>query len=218
MDASANLTSKEAEQQGCLVLLRHGETEWSKTGQYTGRTDLPLTANGRQQAVEAGRRLLEEFPGGFDEDCMFVSPLDRAQQTAHLAGFDHVQTWDALAEWDYGRAEGRRPQDVADLVGWDWQLWTDGPQAVDECLGGVRQAPVGADGSIAVRDSGGESLAAVGQRALEVVQEVQPLVMAGQRVLLVAHAHVLRIVTAQWLGLGPQRAQLFAWARPDMGC
>ncbi|OZG50435.1 histidine phosphatase family protein [Bombiscardovia coagulans] len=209
MNYSAKLTSKEAEERGCLVLLRHGETEWSKSGQYTGRTDLPLVDEGRQQARKVGQRLAHDFPEGFDDGCMLVSPLQRAQETAQLAGFSGVQTLDALAEWDYGRAEGRKSSEIDAELGWDWMLWRDGPQAIDERLGGDRQAPLPSGGSVFVRNSDGESLKQAAQRALTVVHDVQPMVESGHRVLLVAHAHILRIVTTQWLGLDPADAQLF---------
>ena len=66
---------------GRLVLLRHGQTVWSESGQHTGRTDIPLTDTGRLQAESAGERLRSAFPNGFDPGCMFASPLRRARQT-----------------------------------------------------------------------------------------------------------------------------------------
>lgn len=70
---------------GRLVLLRHGQTVWSESGQHTGRTNIPLTDIGCDQARAAGERLREAFPQGFAQGCMFASPLRRAQQTAQLA-------------------------------------------------------------------------------------------------------------------------------------
>ncbi|AKV55824.1 phosphoglycerate mutase family protein [Bifidobacterium actinocoloniiforme DSM 22766] len=204
----AQYANDEAEARGCLVLLRHGETEWSQSGQYTGRTDLPLVGQGRRQAVEAGLRLAREFPDGFDDGCVFSSPLDRAQQTAALAGFEHARTLESLAEWDYGRAEGRREEEVSRLLGRPWKLWEDGPEAIDRRLGGDREAPLPSGGAVLVRNSDGESLRQVSERAAAVVRRLQPLIEQGQRVLLVAHAHVLRILTTQWLGLEPSAAQL----------
>ena len=72
---------------GRLVLLRHGQTVWSESGQHTGRTNIPLTDIGCDQARAAGERLREAFPQGFAQGCMFASPLRRAQQTAQLAGY-----------------------------------------------------------------------------------------------------------------------------------
>ena len=77
MDIAKNMSGKDAsnESEGYAVLLRHGQTVWSETGQYTGRTDIPLTDQGREQAKEAGQRLAKAFPDGFDPDCIFSSPL-----------------------------------------------------------------------------------------------------------------------------------------------
>ena len=119
---------------GRLVVLRHGQTVWSESGQHTGRTNIPLTAVGEQQAVAAGERLRMAFPQGFDDDCVFASPLKRAQQTARLAGFSHIRTLDAIAEWDYGRAEGRTRQTVSDMGGFDWNVWSDGPTSLPESM------------------------------------------------------------------------------------
>ena len=80
---------------GFLVLLRHGQTVWSESGQHTGRTDIPLTAVGEQQAADAGRRLREAFPEGFSQSCVFSSPLKRACQTAELAGLRTTVCWTA---------------------------------------------------------------------------------------------------------------------------
>ncbi|RFT35683.1 histidine phosphatase, partial [Bifidobacteriaceae bacterium NR015] len=69
-NATQELSEKECLKQGCLVLLRHGQTAWSVSGQHTGRTDLPLTEVGVEQAKEAGARLHSAFTKGFDEDCV----------------------------------------------------------------------------------------------------------------------------------------------------
>lgn len=98
---------------GYLVLLRHGQTPWSVSGQYTGRTDVSLTEQGRQQALAGGERLREVFPGGFSDGCVFTSPLRRASETAQLAGYAVSETLEDLAEWDYGRAEGRKREEVS---------------------------------------------------------------------------------------------------------
>ena len=113
---------------GFLVLLRHGQTVWSESGQHTGRTDIPLTAVGEQQAADAGRRLREAFPEGFSQSCVFSSPLKRACQTAELAGFADHGVLDGIAEWDYGRAEGRTRQQVSEASGFEWDVWRDGPR------------------------------------------------------------------------------------------
>ena len=103
-----------------IWLVRHGETEWSRSGQHTGRTDIPLTEVGRSQAVAIGRRL-----AGHDFALVLTSPLRRAADTAALAGFPDAQAEDGLLEWDYGDLEGRTTPDIrTDLPG--WTIW-DGP-------------------------------------------------------------------------------------------
>src|ERR1700722_7458405 len=102
-----------------MVLLRHGATEWSLSGQHTGRTDIPLLDLGREQARAAG-----ELLRGMNFAQVLTSPLLRARETAALAGFDGEVDPD-LAEWDYGAYEGltsaqiqaERPR---------WTLWTEG--------------------------------------------------------------------------------------------
>jgi broad specificity phosphatase PhoE len=102
-----------------LVLARHGETEWSKSGQHTGRTDIPLTDVGREQARRLGKAL-----AGRTFARVLSSPLSRALETARIAGFgDRVQIDEALQEWDYGVYEGRRRVDIAqDEPG--WTVWS----------------------------------------------------------------------------------------------
>ena len=103
-----------------IVLARHAETEWSITGQHTGRTDIALTEGGRNAAVELGRRL-----AGYSFDRVISSPLDRARTTARLAGYDDPEIDADLLEWDYGDYEGVTTADIrADRPG--WELWTDG--------------------------------------------------------------------------------------------
>ncbi|MGH6903666.1 MAG: histidine phosphatase family protein, partial [Geminicoccaceae bacterium] len=103
-----------------LWILRHGETEWSKSGQYTGLTDLPLTVEGEQQAVEA-RKILDSV----DFDLVLTSPLRRARRTAELAGFPDAVHEPLAVEWDYGDYEGRRTVDIQrERPG--WSLWRDG--------------------------------------------------------------------------------------------
>ena len=89
---------------GRLVLLRHGQTVWSESGQHTGRTNIPLTDIGCDQARAAGERLREAFPQGFAQGCMFASPLRRAQQTAQLAGYGDFDVLPEIAEWDENAA------------------------------------------------------------------------------------------------------------------
>ena len=106
-----------------LWLVRHGETEWARLGRHTGRTDIPLTELGREQAGAVARRLVAR-----PFAAVISSPLSRALDTARLAGFgDRVSTTDDLLEWDYGRDEGRTTAEIrGDRPG--WTIWTGGPE------------------------------------------------------------------------------------------
>jgi broad specificity phosphatase PhoE len=105
-----------------VVLIRHGATEWSVSGQHTGRTDIPLTDAGRAAAKRLGARLAgERFA------LVLSSPLARAAETCRIAvpGADRAELTDDLMEWDYGAYEGRRTADIRqERPG--WLLWTDG--------------------------------------------------------------------------------------------
>jgi broad specificity phosphatase PhoE len=104
-----------------LVMIRHGETEWSRSGRHTGRTDVPLTENGRRDA-ERLRSCLTEW--SFVR--VLTSPLRRAGETCTLAGLgSRAEVTDLLREWDYGDYEGRTTPDIRkERPG--WTLWTDG--------------------------------------------------------------------------------------------
>ena len=103
-----------------IVLARHAETEWSLSGRHTGRTDIALTADGRDAAARLGVRLARHR---FDH--VGSSPLDRALTTARLAGHPTPSIDDNLLEWDYGEYEGRTTAAIrAERP--DWELWTDG--------------------------------------------------------------------------------------------
>ena len=115
-----------------LVVVRHGETEWSRSGQHTGRTDIPLTDEGRRQA-----ELIRTALAGFDFALVLVSPLERARQTADLMGLGNAELRDDLAEWDYGTYEGLTSAQIHELRP-GWSLWVDG------CPGGEDAAAVGA--------------------------------------------------------------------------
>ena len=193
---------------GFLVLLRHGQTVWSESGLHTGRTDIPLTAVGEQQAADAGRRLREAFPEGFSQSCVFSSPLKRACQTAELAGFADHGVLDGIAEWDYGRAEGRTRQQVSEASGFEWDVWRDGPRSLTPTLEGdwVETLPSGEQ--VPVHAGPGETLEEAAARAKSAIDEITPLLKDGHNVLLVAHAHILRILTSQ----------CWAWTRISHGC
>lgn len=115
-----------------VVLVRHGETQWSLSGQHTSRTDLPLLEEGRRRAAELGTEL-----AGREFALVLCSPLLRARETCELAGLgDQAQLTDDLREWDYGGYEGlTTPQIWEQNPGWN--LWRDG------CPGGERPEQVG---------------------------------------------------------------------------
>jgi broad specificity phosphatase PhoE len=116
---------------GEIVLVRHGETEWSRDGRHTGRTDIPLTDRGRRQA-ELLRGALREW--SFEQ--VLSSPLERALETCRLAGLgESVRTTEDLLEWDYGEYEGITTPQIRESRP-DWYLWRDG------CPGGEQPADV----------------------------------------------------------------------------
>jgi probable phosphoglycerate mutase len=116
-----------------LVLVRHGQTEWSKSGRHTGNTNIPLTELGREQASAIAPRLV-----GNPFSAVLVSPLGRARETCELAGFGPVaEVEEGLREWDYGEFEGVTTAVIRET--WpDWLIWRDG------CPGGEKAADVGA--------------------------------------------------------------------------
>ncbi len=123
-----------------IVLIRHAETEWSREGRHTGRTDIPLTEHGRQIAAELSRTL-----GGWSFATVLVSPLRRAVETCELCGLaSRAEAREALMEWDYGDYEGMTSAEIQRRRP-GWSLWRDG------CPGGEDAERVGAraDGVIA---------------------------------------------------------------------
>jgi probable phosphoglycerate mutase len=164
--------------EGDLWLVRHGETEWARLGRHTGRTDVPLTDVGRDQARALGRRL-----AGHRFELVLTSPLSRAAETAALAGFGAVARPDPdLMEWDYGSLEGRETAEIRDAYP-GWTIWR-GPWP------------------------GGETIGDVAARADRVVARVRG--GAGGDALVFAHGHLLRVLTARWLGLAPESGRWFA--------
>jgi probable phosphoglycerate mutase len=116
-----------------IVLVRHAETEWSRSGRHTGHTDIPLTDAGREAAVALGPRLASRRFA-----LVLCSPLSRARETCALAGFEAGAEYsDDLLEWDYGRYEGLTTLEIREQRP-DWDLWRDG------CPDGERAADVGA--------------------------------------------------------------------------
>ena len=121
------------EHRGDVVLVRHGETEWSLSGQHTGRSDIELTERGRQEA-----KLLEPLLSRTEFGLVLSSPLQRARTTCALAGLgDRMQIDPDLIEWDYGEYEGLTPEQIKQ-VNPGWLLFDDG------CPGGESPEQVGA--------------------------------------------------------------------------
>lgn len=167
---------------GEIILLRHGETEWSRDGRHTGRTDLPLTEHGERQAAAAGRLVAED---GHRIAAAWSSPAQRAQETAKLAGLSLDGIDPDLWEWDYGGYEGVSTAQIQrERPG--WYLWHDGV---------IPGPPDGFPG---------ETVDQVGERCDRVIARVLPLVQGEHAldgdVALVAHGHLLRILAARWIG------------------
>lgn len=172
---------------GDLILLRHGETEWSRAGQHTGRTDVPLTAAGEAAAAALAPALAARTFAA-----VFTSPARRAVRTAELAGLTsggrNAKQDPDLWEWDYGGYEGISTADIRRRRP-GWYLWRDGVIPGDD-------------------GHPGETVDEVGARADRFLNRVAGLLPDGD-VALVAHGHLLRILTARWLGLPAADGKLF---------
>lgn len=102
-----------------LLVIRHGQTEWSVAGRHTGHTDIPLTATGRTEALDAARTL-----AGWHVVQAYTSPLGRARETAELVGLACELTVDRdLMEWDYGRFEGVTTAEARETIP-EWSVWS----------------------------------------------------------------------------------------------
>jgi len=139
---------------GEIWLVRHGNTEWTGTGQHTSRTDVPLTDKGREQADELGRVL-----GAHDFALVLSSPLSRALDTCRLAGYgDVAEIDDDLREWDYGEYEGRRTADIRkERPGWTVWMGSPGGESLDHVEGRawrVLERAAGAGGDAALFSHG----------------------------------------------------------------
>ncbi|MGO9974431.1 MAG: histidine phosphatase family protein [Solirubrobacteraceae bacterium] len=137
---------------GRIVVVRHGETEWSMAGKHTGRSDPPLAAVGRRRATALAAAL-----GGHDFERVLCSPLERARETCELAGFGlRAEICEDLREWDYGDYEGLTSAEIRARAP-DWNLWRDGAP------GGELPAQVGARADLVlamVRTGGGGDMIA----------------------------------------------------------
>ena len=152
-----------------LILLRHGETEWSRSGQHTSTTDLELTDVGREQARAAAVTLAQL---NLDNPLVVCSPRKRALETAELAGLHIDEVSPLLVEWNYGDYEGMTTHDIrTETPG--WLLWTYG------C-------------------PGGESVDQVSMRADQAVAYALDH-MAERDVVFVSHGHFSRSVITRWV-------------------
>ncbi|MGL5865679.1 MAG: histidine phosphatase family protein [Dermatophilaceae bacterium] len=164
--------SSRAGTRGRIVLLRHGETEWSATGRHTGLTDVPLTPAGQAQA-----RSLTASLASFTVVRVLSSPLVRALRTAEAAGLDADLDPD-LVEWDYGGYEGMTTAEIRESLGDPgWTVFDDG---------------------VVPGDSPGETVEDVAARASRVLARIEADRGRGD-VVLVAHGHLLRILAATYL-------------------
>jgi probable phosphoglycerate mutase len=173
---------------GELIVIRHGQTEWSLSGQHAGRTDVPLTDEGEATARALAPRLARRRLVA-----VFSSPLSRAMRTAELAGLTGAEPDPDLLEWDYGGYEGLTAEEIrASRPGWD--LWRDG------VVPGDAEHP-------------GELLQQVTARIDRALDRIRPLLSDGD-VAVVAHGHLARVLTARWLGLDPSASRLFGHPHP----
>ena len=156
-----------------LWLMRHGETEWSLSGAHTSRTDIPLTEQGRQRAEK-----LRDYLKGETFARVLTSPMQRARETCQIAGLGaQAVVEEGLREWDYGEIEGKTTKEAREMYhDPEWSVWT-------------RPLP------------GGEALEHVGGRADEVITHALDGLDDTSKVALFAHAHILRILAARWIGL-----------------
>ncbi|MDQ1483129.1 MAG: hypothetical protein QOF35_1205 [Actinomycetota bacterium] len=163
--------------QGSLVLLRHGETQWSRSGRHTGRTDIALTARGEALGARTA-----ELLDGRRFSLVLTSPLQRAHRTAQLAGLVDARVEDNLMEWDYGGYEGLTTDEIRQRTGRPWTVFDDG------VIPGVTP---------------GESIEDVAARCRKVIERANPFLATGD-VALVGHGHCLRILAAVFLDQEPR--------------
>lgn len=163
-----------------LWLMRHGETEWSLSGAHTSTTDISLTEHGRRRAEE-----LRDYLKDTQFARVFVSPMQRARQTCDIAGFAaQAVVEENLREWDYGESEGKTTQEMRSKYGPEWSVWSYAE--------GLR-----------------ETVDHVGERADAMIQRALNGVGDDTKVALFAHAHILRILGARWIGMQARGGQHF---------
>ena len=175
---------------GRVFLLRHGETEWSRTGKHTGRTDIPLTQRGRALAIAAGD-LLRRLRGDAPPALVLTSPRGRARDTAELAGLAVDRVDERLAEWDYGDYEGRTTPEIRETVP-GWTVWTHPCPGGETADAGRRHGPT---------------------RCWPRPRAALP----GGDVVLVGHGHFSRVLVARWIELPATEGVRFAMDAAVLG-
>jgi broad specificity phosphatase PhoE len=167
-----------------IVVVRHGETDWSASGRHTSHTDLPLNGDGRALAAALADRLND-----MSFALVLCSPLRRARETCELAGFgDQAASCEDLHEWDYGDYEGLTTPEIRAQRP-DWSLWRDG------CPAGERPEQVAVRANRVLNRAG----------------------TASGDVLIFAHGHILRVLAARWIELGPGAGARFALGAGAIG-
>lgn len=156
--------------------MRHGETEWSKSRQHTGRTDLPLTEHGKELARASGALV-----AGYHFVLSLTSPLQRARHTAELAGLT-CEVDEDLLEWDYGGYEGMTTVQIREQLGYDWSVFSDG---------------------VVPGATPGETVEEVAARCSRVVRRALAAMAEGD-VVLVGHGHNLRVLATVFLQQEPR--------------
>jgi broad specificity phosphatase PhoE len=180
LDAAGTDPVPAAPAPGELCVVRHGETEWSRSGKHTSVTDVPLTPTGEKQARALGPLLAAVCPA-----TVFTSPRSRAIRTAELAGLGDlctVEQTEDLAEWAYGEYEGVTTAEIRKTRP-GWTIWTGDPP-------------------------GGETAAEVGARADRMLVRIRAALEHGP-VITVGHGHFTRVLTARWLDLPVQGGAMF---------
>ncbi|PRY51404.1 putative phosphoglycerate mutase [Knoellia remsis] len=171
------MTGAPAVPEGRIVLVRHGKTEWSESGQHTGTTDIPLTPKGEEEAQGLAEKLAE-----FEFGLVLSSSMQRARRTAEIAGRT-PEIDDNLMEWDYGGYEGRTTADIREELGYDWSVFEHG---------------------VVPGETPGETVEEVAARGSRVLLRAMPVLSEGKDVLLFGHGHALRILTATFLREEPR--------------
>lgn len=158
-----------------IVLVRHGETEWTITGRHTSRTDISLATHGEEQA-----RTLKNVLGNRHFGLVLTSPRRRSIQTSAIAGFPFAGTDLNLADWDYGVYEEFTTPQISAVDIDEWDLWRDGIQLTPDGIG--------------------EHADDIVRRTQSIIRRARVTLSRGEDVLLFSHGHYLRALAAIWIG------------------